>query len=170
MSDKIFDFTLSSMNRQIETIKKARTSLLEQIEDLTVDQFNQIPQGFENNISWNMGHMIVVQQGICYQKSGLPQLISDNFGKKFGPGSRPEEIIGIIEIINIKQLLVTTLEQLETDYESRIFGNYMGWSTRLGNKVLSIHDGLEFLSFHEKLHSGTITAMKRLVMRDSASM
>jgi DinB superfamily len=151
------------MNLQIETIRKARTSLLEQLEDLTVEQFNQIPKGFKNNISWNMGHMIVVQQEICYQKSGLPLLISDNFGKKFGPGSRPGEIIGVIEIVNIKQLLVTTLEQLETDYESQIFGNYMGWSTRFGN-VVSIDDGLEFLAFHEKLHSGTITAMKRLLI------
>jgi hypothetical protein len=158
------------MNRQIKTIRKARTSLLEQLEDLTVDQFNQIPQGFKNNISWNMGHMIVVQQGICYQKSGLPLLISDAFGKRFGPGTSLGEIIGVIEIVNIKQLLVTTLEQLETDYESQIFGNYMGWSTRFGNKVVNIDDGLEFLSFHEKLHSGAITAMKRLVIRDSAWM
>ena len=152
------------MNRQIETIRNARTSLLEQLEDLTVDQFNQIPLGFKNNISWNMGHMIVVQQGICYQKSGLPQLISDDFGKKFGPGSRPEGIISVIEIVNIKQLLVITLEQLETDYESQIFGNYISWSTRFGNKAVSIDDGLEFLSFHEKLHLETITAMKRVVI------
>jgi hypothetical protein len=117
-----------------------------------------------------MGHMIVVQQGICYQKSGLQLLISDALGKRFGPGTSPEEIIGVIEIVNIKQLMVTTLEQLETDYESQIFGNYMGWSTRFGNKVVNIDDGLEFLSFHEKLHSGTITAMKRLVIRDSAWM
>ena len=152
------------MNPQIETIRKERTWLLEQVEDLTADQFNQIPQGFKNNISWNMGHMIVVQQGICYQKSGLQQLISDDFGKKFGPGSRPEEVISVIEIVNIKQLLVTTLEQLETDYENQIFDNYISWSTRFGKKAVSIDDGLEFLLFHEKLHSGTITAIKRLVI------
>jgi hypothetical protein len=151
------------MNLQIETIRKARTSLLEQLEELTVDQFNQIPQGFKNNISWNMGHMIVVQQGICYQKSGLPLLISDDFGKRFGPGSRPGELIGVIEIVNIKQLLVTTLEQLETDHEREVFDNYMGWSTRFGNKVVNIDDALDFLSFHEKLHSVTITAIKRLL-------
>jgi hypothetical protein len=152
------------MNRQIETIRKARTSLFEQLEHLTVDQFNQIPQGFANNISWNMGHMIVVQQGICYQKSGLPLLISDDFEKKFGPGSRPERTMGVTEIVNIKQLLVTTLEQLETDYESQIFGNYISWHTRFGNKVVSIDNGLKFLSFHEKLHLGTITALKRVVI------
>lgn len=153
------------MNRQIETIRKARTSLLVQLEDLTVDQFNQIPQGFGNNICWNLGHMIVVQQGICYQKSGLPLLISNDFGKKFGPGSRPEGFTGVIEIVNIKHLLVTTLEQLETDYENQIFGNYSGWSSRFGNMVLNIDDGLEFLSFHENLHLEIITTLKGLVTK-----
>ena len=96
-------------------------------------------------------------------KSGLQLLISEDFGKRFGPGSRPEEIIGVIEIVNIKQLLVTTLEQLETDHESRVFDNYMSWSTRIGNKVVNINDALEFLSFHEKLHTDTIAAIKRLL-------
>lgn len=151
------------MNQQLETIREARTSLFEHVDDLTVGQFNQIPQGFENNICWNMGHMIVVQQGICYQKSGLPLLINEDFWEKFRPGSRPEGIIGVFEILNIKQLLVATLDQLETDYERQIFGNYMNWSTRIGTKVTSIDDALEFLAFHEKLHLGTIISIKKLV-------
>ncbi|SHM54259.1 DinB family protein [Mucilaginibacter sp. OK098] len=152
------------MNKQIETIRNTRASLLEQLNDLSIDQLNQIPQGVVNNISWNMGHLIVVQQGICYQKAGLPLLIHDDFWLQFKPGSRPERIIGEVEIVNIKQLLITTLDQLESDYENKIFGNYTGWSTRLGTTIVNIDDGLEFLSFHEKLHSGTITALKRLVI------
>jgi hypothetical protein len=151
------------MNPQIEKIRKARTSFLEQLEDLTIDQFNQIPRGFQNNISWNMGHMIVVQQQICYQQSGLPMSINNDFVKKFGPGSKPQASIDVIEIVTIKQLLVTTLEQLETDSESQIFSNYKAWTTRFGSRVASIDHGLEFLSFHEKLHAEIIIAMKTMV-------
>lgn len=150
------------MNRQIEAIRKTRTMLLEQVEGLTVEQFNQIPQGFQNNISWNMGHMIVVQQGICYRKSGLTLLINDDFSEKFRPGSKPKGIIDVLEIINIKQLLVTTLDQLETDYKSRVFSNYMAWTTRLGTKIATIDDGLGFLSFHEQLHLGNIITIKEV--------
>lgn len=151
------------MNKQIQTIRDTRSSLLEQLNDLSIKQFNQIPQGFVNNINWNMGHLVAVQQRICYQKSGLPLLIHDDFWQQFKPGSRPERIIGEVEIANIKQLLMTTLDQFETDYNNRLFGNYTGWTTRLGTTIVNIDDGLEFLSFHEKLHSGTITALKRLV-------
>jgi uncharacterized damage-inducible protein DinB len=152
------------MNKQIQIIRDTRASLLEQLNDLSIKQFNQTPRGFVNNIGWNMGHLIVVQQGICYQKAGLPLLIRDDFWQQFKPGSRPERIIDEVEIANIKQLLITTLDQFETDYNNRVFGNYTGWTTRLGTTIMNIDDGLEFLSFHEKLHSGTITALKRLVI------
>jgi len=153
------------MNRQIENIRKARTSLLEQVEDLSADQFNQIPHGFQNNISWNMGHMIVVQERICYQKSGLQLFINDDFVEKFKPGSRPDGVIGVLEIVNIKQLLVTTLDQLEADYKNQIFANYNGWTSRLGTKIGNIDDGLEFLAFHEQLHAATIIAIMKMVTK-----
>jgi len=110
-----------------------------------------------------MGHLVAVQQGICYQKAGLPLLISDDFLKKFKPGSKPDGIFSEDDVVHLKQLLVSTLDQLETDYNNRVFSNYTPWSTRFGTRVTNIDDGLEFLSFHEKLHSGTITALKRLV-------
>jgi len=153
------------MNRQIESIRQARTSLLEQVEDLTVDQFNQIPIGFQNNINWNMGHMVVVQQRICYKKSGLAPSISDDFVEKFRPGSRPEGMIGVLEIVNIKHLLVSTLDQLETDYKNRVFANYNAWTSRLGTKIANIDDGLEFLAFHEQLHAKTIKTKKKMVKK-----
>lgn len=138
--------------------------LLEEVKDLSIEQFNQIPKGFNNNVGWNMGHLIAVQQGICYNKAGLSLLISEDFWEKFRSGSKPDGIFSEDGIAHIKQLLVITLDQLETDYNNSIFGNYTAWSTRLGTKVTNIDDGLEFLSFHEKLHSITIAALKRFVI------
>ncbi len=137
--------------------------LLEQVKNLSIEQFNQIPEGFSNNISWNMGHLVAVQQGICYQKAGLPQLISDDFFEKFKPGSKPNGIFSKNDILHIKELLVITLDQLENDYNNLVFCNYTVWFTRIGTRVNNIDNGLKFLSFHEKLHSGTIAALKRLV-------
>jgi hypothetical protein len=54
------------MNNKIDKIKKIRGFLLEQIADLTNEQLNTIPNGFHNNIIWNLIHSICAQQGICY--------------------------------------------------------------------------------------------------------
>jgi hypothetical protein len=153
------------MTRQIETIRQTRSSLLEQLKDLSNEQFNQIPDGFNNNIGWNLGHLIAVQQGICYKKAGLPTLVSDDFWERFRSGSKPEGIMDDDELAHIKQLLFITLDQLETDYNKQIFGNYTAWSTRLGDELTCIDDGLKFLSFHEGLHSDIIIALTRLVIK-----
>jgi hypothetical protein len=69
------------------------------------------------------------------------------------------------EIEHIKELLFTTLDKFEVDYDKKIFGNYTAWSTRYGVELASIDDSIEFLPFHEGLHSGTIVAIKRLVTK-----
>lgn len=152
------------MTKQIETIKKVRALLLETIEGLNAEQLNKIPTGFSNNIIWNLAHMIAVQEGTCYKSARLPILTSNDFWERFKPGSKPGKFIEAEEIAQIKQLLFVTLDQLQTDYNKQIFGNYIAWSTRFGVDVTSIDDGLHFLQFHERLHSGTIAAIKSVLL------
>jgi hypothetical protein len=151
------------MTSQIGAIREIRSFLLEQLKELTTEQFNRTAEGFNNNIIWNLGHMIAVQQGICYKRAGLPTLISNDFWHRFKSGSTPRGIINEDEIASIKQLLMITLDQLETDYKKQIFGHYTTWVTRHGVELVSIDDGIKFLLFHEGLHSGVIMAIKRSV-------
>jgi len=151
------------MNQQIATIRKTRSFLLEQIKNLGNEQFNQVAAGFNNNIIWNLGHMIAVQQGMCYKRAGLPALISEEFWEKFRTGSKPQGSLNDEEIAQIKDLFLASLDKFETDYNNKIFGNYTAWSTRHGVEMASIVDAIEYLPYHEGLHAGTILAMKRLV-------
>jgi hypothetical protein len=67
------------MNNKIDKIKKIRGLLLEQIADLTNEQLNTIPNGFNNNIIWNLTHSICAQQGICYLRGGQHAIVPDKF-------------------------------------------------------------------------------------------
>jgi hypothetical protein len=152
------------MTKQIEIVKKVRASLLEGIKDLTTEQLNKIPAGFNNNIIWNLGHLIAVQQGICYKRAGATTPISVDFWEKFKPGSKPEATAEATEIENIKSLFLSSIDQLEIDYNTPVFDNYTAWTTRSGIELARIDDGINFLPFHEGLHSGTVMAIKRLVL------
>ena len=147
-----------------EAIREKRSILLEELKELTTEQLNRIAEGFNNNIIWNLGHMIAVQQGVCYKRAGLPILISDDFWHRFKPGSTPRRIIREDEIESIKKLLISTLNQLETDWKEQVFGHYTSWVTRHGMELASIDDGIKFLSFHDGLHSNVIMAIKRSVI------
>lgn len=151
------------MKKQIDTIKKVRTFLLENIKDLTPEQLNRIPEGFNNNIIWNLGHLVAAQQGICYKRAGVKPLITDEFWEKYRSGSKPQEPVSEAEIENIKTLFLITLDELEMDYDKNIFTGYTAWTTRYGNEMTNIDDAISFIPYHEGLHSGVIMAMKRLV-------
>jgi hypothetical protein len=151
------------MTYQLDSIKKIRAFMLEGIKDLTADQLNKIPEGFNNNIAWNLGHMVAAQQGICYKRAGLTPHISEEFYEQFRSGGKPGEPLSDSEIATIKELMIGTINQLEADYNKQIFGDYTAWTTRYEVEMASIDDAIKFLPFHEGLHLGTITALKKLV-------
>ncbi|MDB5022335.1 MAG: DinB family protein [Mucilaginibacter sp.] len=153
------------MTKQIEIIRKTRSFLLEDLKDLSTEQFNRIPEGFNNNVIWNLGHLVATQQIICYISAGLAPKIKEDFISAYRKGTKPEKSVDAAEIENIKTLLFSTVDQLESDYNHHIFGGYTAWSTRYGVELANIDDAMNFLPFHEGLHSGCITALKRLVTK-----
>jgi len=151
------------MNIEIERIIRTRKYLLGQIESLSTESLNKIPEGFNNNILWNIGHLIAAQQGICYVRSGATMVVDEKYFLNYKPGTAPTEFVDESEVAQIKSLLITSLDSLEDDIHNNLFKNYPLWTTRYGVDIASIDDALQFIMFHEGLHSGTIMALKRLV-------
>ncbi len=149
------------MQHIINTTRNTRQFVLDITEPLTLDELNYIPTGFNNNIAWNMGHLVAALQGVCYLRSGLPLLIDDNFYAQYKPGSKPGHFINETEIASIKTLLVTTLDQMEIDYKNGKFKAYEGFQTRYGVSINNIDEAINFLPYHEGLHTGYIMALKR---------
>lgn len=152
------------MNKSIESIRRIRTTLLKNINGLSTEQLNKIPDGFNNNIIWNLAHMVSAMQGICYGRAGLNVAIEDKYYTPYRPDTKPEGIVDAAEIEVIKQLFFSTLDQLETDYTNNLFVNYPVVITRYGVELTNIDDALNFLPFHEGLHIGAIIALKKLVI------
>ena len=115
---------------------------------------------------WNLGHLVSATQAICYKRAGLPVTIDDKYFSPFLPTTKPGNFINSEEIDNIKKLLISTIDTLNTDLESNLFGNYTK-SERIeqvyGIDVSNIDDAIEFLLYHEGFHSGYIVGLIRLV-------
>ncbi|MFC5269284.1 DinB family protein [Adhaeribacter terreus] len=152
------------MHPQLETIRKTRTALLALLEGLTVEELNEIPAGFNNNIIWNVAHLTAAQQGVCYFRAGLKMpVIDEAYFKAYKPESKPERNVSAEEVEAIKALLFSTLDQLEADYQQNLFTNYTPWTTRYGVDIKNIDEAISFIPFHEGLHLGYITALKRVI-------
>ena len=153
------------MHQQIEKVKATRTFLLTLIEDLTIEQLNQIPEGFNNNIIWNLAHLTAAQQGICYKRSGLQLIVQDKYVSPYLPGTKPEGFVDSKDVETIKILLFSSLDEFESDYKKGFFTTYTPFVTRYGVAIDNIDDAANFLSYHEGLHTGVIMAIKKLVKK-----
>ena len=148
---------------KFEIIRKTRSFLLEIIRERSIEQLNKVPTGFNNNIVWNLGHLVAAQQGICYSRAGLKPRADEDFINAYKPGTKPNGEVNAEQIKNIKELLFSSVDLLEEDYKKVLWPIYPAWTTRSGIEIKSIDDAIDFLHYHEGLHSGYIMAMNKIV-------
>lgn len=153
------------MNRQIENIRNTRKYIIEQIRELSLEKLNIIPHSFNNNILWNMGHLVAAQQSICYTKGSLSPALAERTYTNYKPGTRPEKFYDSMEEDEIKEMLISSIDQMHKDYQENIFKSFVPWTNRYGNKLNDIDEAIAYLQFHEGLHTGVILSMKKLVQK-----
>jgi hypothetical protein len=133
------------------------------LENYTLEQLNAIPDGFSNNLIWNIAHIVVTQQLLVYKLSGLPTKVSDEMIEKFRKGTKPEHIVTQAEVDEIKSLLFATIDQTEVDFENKIFKNFDEYPTSTGFVLKSAKDAMIFNNFHEGLHLGILMSIRKFV-------
>lgn len=140
-----------------------RNNYLHFLEPFTLEQLNKIPEGFNNNIIWNLGHIIVVQQSLVYRLSGLPMQVTDEIFNLYKPGTQPERDLTQTEADELKQLLITLCEQTKKDIGKGLFTSFTGRKTATGFDLTSFDDALEFNNYHEGLHLGMMMSMRKFL-------
>ncbi len=155
------------MEVQFTNLRKGRALTLKVIDGLTIEQLNTIPNGFKNNIAWNVAHLVVTQQLLCYRISGIPCLVSEEKIAKYRKGAAPSaeasEKITESEFEAIKALFTSLPLKLEEDYKRGLFKEYSSYTTSVGVTLTDIDSAIQFNSFHEGIHLGVLLAMKKLV-------
>ncbi|PZX95198.1 DinB family protein [Flavobacterium aquariorum] len=151
------------MQDTFEVNRTSRKMLSSYFENYTLEQLNKIPEGFSNNLIWNLGHVIVTQQLLVYKLSGLPMEVSDEMVEKYRKGTKPEHDVTQAEVDEIKALLLKSVDQLEADYNNGIFVNYQEYPTSTGYILKSAKGAIEFNNFHEGLHIGIMMSIRKFI-------
>jgi hypothetical protein len=153
----------SIMNDPIDSIRQVRQHLLQHTRGLTVAEMNLVPPGFHNNIAWNLAHLVASQQGLCYLRSGLKPVVPQAFIDLYKSGTRPESALSEGDIASVREMLLSTMDLFEEDYRKKRFTSYSTANTRYGVVLSNIDEALDFLLFHEGLHTGYVWALQRAV-------
>lgn len=133
------------------------------LEKYTPHQLNKIPEGFSNNLIWNIGHIMVSQQLLVYAGSNRPMMVSEELINKYRRGTKPEHDASPEEIEEIKNLLLTTIEKTEDDYKSGLFTTYNERTSELGFLLSSTEDAITFNNYHEAMHLGIMMQIRKFI-------
>ena len=66
------------MQHPLEITRTNRRLLQRILDSHSLEQLNTVPEGFKNNLIWNIAHVIVTQQLLVYKLSGLPMMVDDD--------------------------------------------------------------------------------------------
>lgn len=144
--------------------EKIRAGVLYNLTTLPLEKLTLIPKGFSNNILWNAGHIISVQQSLVYGLTGNRPTIDQTMQAKFKKGSFPD-LASVQEDLDwVKNYIVKALESTKEDYNSGLFtGVLKPYTTMLSNEVTTVEDCFQMSLFHDSIHFDRIRAFKRML-------
>jgi len=152
------------MTKYLALLEKRRVMLLKNTEHLTTDQYNLVPPGFNNNIIWNMGHMLIVTEVLLYSNTPFeiprPEFDIDGFKK----GTKPELAIDDYGISQIRKSLSDTVPVLR-----KLLKDAQSVSLQVSKSeplhLLISDKSLDFMLFHEDMHFAKIQQLLLYVLK-----
>lgn len=149
------------MDWTFDIVLKNRKILATFLEAFSLEDLNKVPENFNNNLIWNIAHLVVTQQLLTYSLSGLPMHVSDEMVDKYKKGSQVKRNVSQDEVNEIKELLFNTIEKTREDYKNGVFNSFQPYTTSTNSTLKSFEEAMEFNNFHEGIHLGYILALKK---------
>ncbi|MDO1502331.1 DinB family protein [Winogradskyella maritima] len=151
------------MTWALDVTLKSRKYVYGLLENLSLEQLNKVPEGFNNNIIWNVAHTIVTQQLLVYRLSGLPCMVPEDMIARYRKGTKAEGDVTQAEVDAIKNLMFSTIEKTAEDYDNEVFQTYNEYTVTTKNTLTNVDDAIDFNNFHEGIHLGYILALQRVI-------
>ncbi len=143
----------------ITILETTRQNVLSLADNYSHLQLNHIPKGYTNNLIWNMGHILVTQQLLCYRCASLQTYLPEVLIEQFRKGTAPNGNATQETIEQIKQRLQETISRLKEDVDQQRFTHYQPYQTSYGVQLHSFEDALVFNNVHEGMHLGYMLAL-----------
>lgn len=151
------------MNPQFTIVRQNRKILYSYLKTLSDEELYTVPKGFNNNIWWNIAHVVATQQKLVYGLAGQPLPIGGEWVKNYQKGTFPKGKPTAEQVEALKALLFELPEKTEQDYKMGLFEDFKPYMTTPKVELKSVEDALAFNVFHEGLHLGSILALSKAV-------
>lgn len=151
------------MQETFKFIIEARHKFIELIDSLSIEQLNQVPAGFNNNIIWNFGHIVVSTQTLAYVRTGIKADTAwVKYNEDYRKDTKPTRFVEQAEIDELKEIAIRSIEQIAEDYAHGNFAAITPFSTvTYGYPMHSIEEVMVLTAGHDNVHFGYALAQRR---------
>lgn len=151
------------MNFIFEALNKIRANAWESVKGYSEEELGKIPEGFNNNIAWNLGHMVASQQLLCYRNGGVETMLPDSFLSLYRKGTSPRDWTKPADMKEIQHYFEITSKAFSKDYDNKIFTGLAPYITSAGVTISKVDEAILYNYGHENLHYGVILSLRKLV-------
>lgn len=141
-------------------LDKYRNRLLQLVEGCPADKRNVVPEGFNNSLHWQIGHVLSVTNRLVFGLSEQPSLLPANYLSFFGNGTKPadwqeEPPAWDVIIAQLKEQPAQIRESLHDKLEVPVKENML--------QAATIEQLINANIMHEANHFGVMSAMMKVL-------
>jgi len=151
------------MDAELKMLDTSINNVLNKIDGLSNEQFNEIPKEFSNNIIWNVAHVLVTQKLLIYGLSNNKMNLDEDFITRYRKGSKPLHQVSDDEIEFIKTELFNFMNVFKTDISNQIFKSFRAYPTSYNYEITNFNEALVMVNLHYGLHFSTILKLLKEV-------
>jgi hypothetical protein len=133
------------------------------LETYSLEELSAIPEDFNNNIFWNIAHTLAHQQLYVYVFSDQTPLIAEEWITNYKKGTKPTKNVEMTDVMYLKSKLIASIEKTKVDYNKGMFRDYKTYTANSGSILNTVEEAIIFNNFHEGIHHGAISALKRAI-------
>jgi hypothetical protein len=144
---------------------QTRNNYLAVLEDLSINEVNTIPIGFNNNIVWNIAHIVATMDILFYKLNGLEPHLDAEFIDAYRKGTSPQSFVKAETIEGVKRNLLAQPEWIKKDIEAGVFPSQLAkpYITSYNFELATIDDIFNFNNVHEALHMGMVMSLRKFI-------
>lgn len=146
----------------INAARLTRSYMKKRVDGLSKEQLLALPEGAENNILWNVGHIVLTNYRLLYRPSGGTVPVPSTWDGWFLPGTSPANW-GTTppSADDVLKEFQTQNDRIQSDHEAGLFKTYKPFTLKSGSSLNSVDEALAFNLMHEGIHIGAIIALRR---------
>jgi hypothetical protein len=158
------------MKALIASARIARGYMRQRIDGMSDGELLRIPTGAENNVLWNVGHVVLSHYRLVYRPSGATVPVPEHWNDWFLPGTSPANWgRNAPSAGDVLDQFDAQFDRIEADHAQGLFATYKPFELKSGSRLGSVEEAMAFNLMHEGIHIGAVIALKqRMGFADAA--